>query len=157
MTGFSRLLLIPCLAPLMMVLLLSAANRAPTLQLKVLTWTSPALPLGAWTALAATAGTTLSGLAAVLMLPTRSRLQATRSGREVFEADAPRQQAERSAPSAMPQRDIRDPAPTVSVPFRVIQRPSRTVQDPVAAPVEASAAAATTRMDDWGMDPDQDW
>ena len=158
MTGLSRLLLIPCLAPLMTVLLLSAAHRTPKLQLKILTWTTPPLPLGAWTALAATAGTTLSGLAAILMLPSQSRLQATRSGREVFEFDPPRQQAKRSAPSAIPERDIRDPAPTVSVPYRVIQRPSRAAETPVEAPVEAPvAAAAATPMDDWGLDPDQDW
>lgn len=152
MTGFSRLLLIPCLAPLLTVLVLSAANRTPVVQLKVLIWTSPALPLGAWTALAGTAGTALSGVAAVLMLPPRKRLQAERFSRGATSVDPATERVERSAPTTMPERDIREPAPTVSVPFRVIQRPARSVDVP-----EARSDASSTPIDDWEQDPNRDW
>lgn len=151
MRALGRLLLIPCLAPLLTVLLLSAANRSPVLQLKILVWTSPALPIGAWTALAATAGTAFSGLAAVLMLPSRRRPRPSSPAQESFSDEAEKDRIQRSTAAAMPERDIRDPAPTVSVPFRVVQRSSRS------RPVEAPATASSARMDDWGIDPDQDW
>ena len=52
MTLIRRVLLLPCLLPVVAVLVLSAANRSGTAQLQVLIWRSP-LPLGAWTAIAA--------------------------------------------------------------------------------------------------------
>jgi hypothetical protein len=52
-TVLQQLLLIPLLAPLLAVLLLGAINPRPQVALRLLVWTSPALPLGAWIAAAA--------------------------------------------------------------------------------------------------------
>ena len=72
MTLIRRVLLLPCLLPVVAVLVLSAMNRSGTTQLQVLIWRSPPLPLGAWTAIAAATGASLSGVAALLLIPGRA-------------------------------------------------------------------------------------
>ena len=61
------------------------------------------------------------------------------------------------APAPMPERDVRDPAPTVAVPYRVVQkgRPQHRSNEP--QPAARSATAATNASQDWGDDPDRDW
>ena len=51
-----RLLLVPLLAPLVAVLLVGALNPRPAHSLRLLVWSSPALPIGVWIMVAATAG-----------------------------------------------------------------------------------------------------
>ena len=46
----------------------------------------------------------------------------------------------------MPERSIRDPAPTVAVSYRVIQQPER-----------VSSQTTSSDASDWGQDPDRDW
>ncbi|MFM7454680.1 MAG: hypothetical protein ACKO1V_12070, partial [Cyanobium sp.] len=65
-----RLLLLPLLSPLLAVLLVGALNPRPWVALRLLTWTSPAWPLGAWIGGAAAAGAALSATAAGLALQT---------------------------------------------------------------------------------------
>ena len=52
MSMFQRLLLIPCLAPLLALLVLSATNVGDKTRIRLLVWTTPPLPVGAWTAMA---------------------------------------------------------------------------------------------------------
>ena len=58
-----RLLLFTLLAPLLAVLALAALNLSPAVSLRLLIWTSPALPLGSWLALAVGGGGLLSAAA----------------------------------------------------------------------------------------------
>ena len=71
-----RLLLLPLLSPLLAATVLGALNPTPVLSLRLLTWTSPALPLGAWISAAALGGATLSGAGTSLALrPTVAALR----------------------------------------------------------------------------------
>ena len=63
-----RLLLLPLLSPLLAAAVLGALNPTPVLSLRLLTWSSPALPLGAWITGAALGGAVLSGAGASLAL-----------------------------------------------------------------------------------------
>ena len=160
MKGLRRLLLIPSLAPLLAVLVLSAANRGSSARLQLLIWRSPDWPLAAWTALAAVAGVSISGIAALLILPGRPPLQRTTYQRVAPSyQDPPRPDPTPTQP--MPERDVRDPAPTIAVPYRVIQRPSASVRSDGSEPgpdqASKQTAARPESRDDWGWDPNQDW
>ena len=167
-----RILLIPCLAPLMAVLLLSVMHRGNPTRLRVLAWETPPLPVGAWTAMGAGAGAVIGGGTALLLRP--SRLQLRRKLHQQSWAGSSddsnhHQQQPFRGPSAGPERDLRDPAPTVAVPFRVIQRPARNSADrsrkaetgkvPVAetTPVAERAMESPPGQGDWGDDPARNW
>lgn len=179
MVLLQRLLLLPLLAPLVLVLLVGALNPRPGIALRLLVWTSPALPIGVWIALAAGGGAGLSAAGAALALgtaPGSLRRQVRRSARdprqawnadgpEPWEAAAdrtppPRQSAPAApGPTAGPPRPPGDPAPTVAVPFRVIRKgkppaspPSQT--PPVPEPVVTQAAAVG---DGWDSPANDDW
>lgn len=168
-----RLLSLPLLLPLLAVLLIAALNPRPQLSLRLLTWRSPSLPLGAWIALAAAGGATLSTAASAVALagpvrPLRRRLRrepgadtaAWDEGERVGahrseEAAAGWRQTARSGRAAGgpaagwqdggPSRAPGEPAPTVEVPFRVIRRGSPGGgSHPPAATVRPSGSAAAT-------------
>ena len=157
MSMFQRLLLIPCLAPLLAVLALSATNVGEKTRLRLLVWTTPPLPAGAWTALAGVGGAAGAAVAAFLVLPaerplSRKRHSAVQPDFDVS-GNAAHDSTTRSAAKPGPERDIREPAPTVSVAYRVIQRPSTEPQQP-----QASAVAAPPQENsNWGDDPDANW
>lgn len=143
MRALQRLLLLPCLAPFVMVIVLSALTRGTPVRLQLLIWRTPPLPIGAWTALAASTGAGLAAGTVLLLKPTRQPLR-----RQVHR---PVENVEREPqpppPSpAMPERDIRDPAPTVAVSYRVIQQPER-----------VGSQTNNTDSSDWNQDPDRDW
>ena len=162
-----RVLLIPCLLPVVAVLVVSAMNRSGTTQLQILIWRSPPLPLGAWTAIATATGASLSGMAALLLIPGRAPLRRTlHQPMERAAASEPEgfEPMEAVASPVMPERDIRDPAPTVAVPYRVIQRPRTSETESTDTAPEVQSAAAKQQVqerdrdaDDWSRDPDQDW
>ena len=154
MSLFQKLLLIPCLAPLLGLLIASSLNTGSSSQLQLLVWRTPSLPIGAWTALAGITGAGLSAASALLLLPSAAPLR-RRSHQPL---DTPMEQEwPQQAPAPMPERDVRDPAPTVAVPYRVVQkgRPQQRSNEPQAA--ARSATAATNASPDWGDDPDRDW
>ena len=166
MTRIQRLLLVPCLAPLLAVLLISAIQERRPQKLNLLFWTSPTLPIGGWTAVAGLVGGGISLAGALLLRPTGPSLR--RTERRSFsdnDQDDP-DQASSQDPHAMgwssqphqsmPERDIRDPAPTVAVAYRVVQRP-RSQEKPRSAAVAAPPPSGPEVLDQWGDDPDQDW
>ncbi|MFN7900911.1 MAG: hypothetical protein ACK5N0_14865 [Synechococcaceae cyanobacterium] len=209
MTPARRLLLAPLLAPLLALLLLAALNPAPRLSLRLLTWRSAPLPLGAWLAMAASGGALVSASAVGLALGQAGRLPwserrrsgsaATLSGdsngddrwrpssREPWEAEPPPPRAAQAAArnaasgfSAGPSRAVGEPAPTVAVPFRVIQRPGErvaatatttttTAATATAAPTQPARAATPARsqpepagpssdgQEGWGSPLLEDW
>lgn len=174
-----RLLLLPLLSPLLALLLLAAFNPQPRLSLRLLTLRSPALPLGLWLAAGGTAGAALSALATALALHQgagavrerdREREPRSRDRQEPWSAPGwARRQARDPEPAqevavnAGPPRAPGEPPPTLSVPFRVIRRPSRPsgAQGPAhqaagTAPAKPGATVVTGEADDWGRD-EEDW
>ncbi|CAK6695107.1 hypothetical protein I1E95_01895 [Synechococcus sp. CBW1107] len=167
-----RLLLLPLLAPLLAVLLVAALNPTPASRLRLLIWTSPALPIGVWMALAASGGAALSaGLTALALqqpgdLPLRRRsVQATGGGdrREPEpwddrpeRGDGPAQQQPTSW-YAGPERSPQDPPPTLSVPFRILRTGRGGA--PASAPAGATATATPAQGDakGWETPPSDDW
>ena len=64
-----RLFLVPCLAPLLALLLIAVSTTRTPSRLQILLWTSNPQPIGLWMALAGVGGAGLSGLAALLLMP----------------------------------------------------------------------------------------
>jgi hypothetical protein len=158
----TRLLLLPLLSPLLAVLLIAAVNPRPWVALRLLTWTSPAWPLGGWLASGLAVGAGLSAAGTALAL--QGQASAVRPRRQVrrgvAEPDpepevAPRQPPRRPAPWAGPSRNASDPPPTVSVPFRVIRRPQANAASAASAAPQARTGAAAA--EDWNAPADDDW
>ena len=176
MTLFQRILLIPCLLPLGAVLVLSAFHRGEPTRLYLLGWSSPEAPLGVWTALSATGAAALAATTALLIVPTQQPLR-----RRLHRSYEPPQPSnwqqddahQRDPVAAPPQRDLRDPAPTVAVSYRVIKRgvPDQgssqstdlesvpTVRKEVSRTVSERIAqdSIDNQASDWGDDPNRDW
>ncbi len=166
-----RILLLPLLTPLLAVLLVAAINPRPSVAVRLLIWTSPALPLSAWLAAAAGLGAGVSSLGTAFALQgagrgINSRRQVRRPGfseearqspgwtqQEPWEQEHNDRDTSSAASSwAGPSRGVTDPAPTVSVPFRVIRKSKS------AAPAaESTPASAAVVSDDWGAANSDDW
>ncbi|WP_179949437.1 hypothetical protein [Synechococcus sp. UW179A] len=167
MTPLQRLLLIPCLSPLLLTLLVAGLNLGKIGSLRILTWELPNLPLGVWMAVAATSGAVL-GSGGVLAAGSSNQQTLQREVRRPYtwQEETPEQNTERAATAAAtmpwPERDLREPAPTVSVPFRVI-RTGRPSKDSVAESELKERAASkpaetsTTVTDDWNQPIPSDW
>ena len=149
MNALQQLLLLPLLAPLLAVLLVAALNPRPSVALRLLIWTGPALPIGAWIAAAAAGGAALSGAASALALrqgPTAAPQPTWREPRR----EAPPGQSQRPpAPRASgPSRPPGEPAPTVEVPFKVIRKGRSETKE---------EAVATAVGDGWDQPLNDDW
>ena len=170
MTRLQRLLLIPCLSPLLLSILIGCLNLGKGGSLRILTWELPKLPIGVWIALAATSGAVI-GSGGVLAAGSSTQETLQREVRQPYtwQEDTSEQVTQRAATAAAtmpwPERDVRDPAPTVSVPFRVI-RTGRSSKDSVAeSDVKEKAVAQpaqtkttpTTGSDDWNQPISTDW
>ena len=178
MTAFQRMLLTPCLSPVVVMLLIATLNLGQASSLRVLTWRLPSLPIGAWIAVATVFGSGVSaasGLAMVTSRPVlRREVRRPATGPHV-EEPSPREQphqARPAQPTPWPERDVRDPAPTVSVPFRVVHRGNQANATPTQAresnPIQpreqhANSAANETgdgvgaNPDDWNQQIGDDW
>ena len=157
MSMFQRMLLIPCLTPLLALLVLSATNVGDKTRIRLLVWTTPPLPVGAWTAMAGVGGAAGAAVAAFLVSPVERPLSRQRRSpvqpeldKRGYAANAP---TPRSSANTGPERDVREPAPTVSVAYRVIQRPS----SPPWQPEASAVASAPQDLSDWGDDPEANW
>ena len=171
-----RLLLLPLLAPLLVVVLVGAINPRPQVALRLLTWTSPTLSIGLWLSIAAGGGAAISAAATGLALrlgpgarvqPTgrqanrqaqrqtgRPTNQATEPHDEIWpEGVSPAKGPSRSPFQAGPSRAPGEPAPTVAVPFRVIRK----AQTASAPPPHAPEAKATAVGDGWDQAASDDW
>ena len=156
MSPLQRWLLVPCLAPLAAVLLASAFNSSGNTRLQLLIWRSPPLPIGAWTALAGLTGAGLSAVSVLLLVPTTPPLRRQRHQ----PLKPPRPDPEmREVVTTTPQRDVREPAPTVAVPYRIVQKPRLEKRSTPSKPTTTSRSADPTASssDGWGLDPDLDW
>ena len=161
MSMFQRLLLIPCLAPLLVLLVLSASNVGEKTRIRLLVWTTPPLPVGAWTALAGVGGAAGAAVAAVLVSPAERPLRRQRRSHVQPEFDerdnAANEPAPRSSANPGPERDVREPAPTVSVAYRVIQRPGSAPRQSDTSSGTSAVASPSQEISDWGDDPEANW
>ena len=167
-----RLLLLPLLAPLLVVVLVGAINPRPVVALRLLTWTSPTLSIGLWLSIAAGGGAAISAAATGLALrlgpgarglqtgrqtnrqAQRQTNQATEPQEEIWpDSDRPPRGPTRSQFQAGPSRAPGEPAPTVAVPFRVIRK-AQTASTP---PPHAPEAKATAVGDGWDQAASDDW
>lgn len=180
MTALQKLLLLPCLSPLLAALVVGTLNGGQPSSLRLLTWRSPQLPIGAWIALSTSGASLVTALAALSASsatgPLRRQVHRpmgwTEPEQQAWNPAADREQqvshhqhvaAESQQPMPWPDRDIRDPAPTVAVPFRVVKR-GTTTRKKVAT---ASPSAATDQgqpsnspvdaVDDWNQPLNDDW
>jgi hypothetical protein len=163
-TLLRKLLVLPLLTPVLMVLVLAAANPRPDLSLRLLTWRSPTLPLGTWLAIGAAGGLSLGAGASALAIAGARGRRPSFSGEPFRVEDGqhrrrrPSERETDGAPdsnraTAMPSRRAGEPSPTVTVPFRVIRRPSgharSSEQQPFRGEPEPQAAPIAVG-DDWG-------
>ena len=165
MTPLQRLLLIPCLSPLLLTLLVAGLNLGKGGKLRILTWQLPTLPIGAWMAIAATTGAALGSGGALAASPQAPSLQ--REVRrplewppESSEPQEPPGSAADARSAIWPERDVHDPAPTVSVPFRVIRRGSSQAGTVPMTDKEKnpdSVASGSTDPEDWNQPLGEDW
>ena len=170
MPVLQRLLLVPLLSPLLAVLLVSAINPRPGVSVRLLTWSSPAWPLGGWLAAAAGLGAAMSAGGTALALQGQvaavapRRQVRRRSDDERDDWQESRNEPARSNGStsdsaqrpfawAGPARSAGEPAPTVSVPFRVIRKGASTTSSPAAAAPPAVGSDAN----DWNTPLSEDW
>ena len=182
MSVLQRLLLIPLLAPLAAVLLVAGLNPRPAVVLRLLIWTSPALPIGAWLALAAVGGAGLSAAGSGLALRQprpllQRRVRAPGAGTATVQTPPVRPPT--APPPPAPARAPGEPPPTVEVPFRVIRRgrsesgpvhqpatkpakaqaqsPSQAPARPTTSPASGSRASATPESDGWDQPLSESW
>lgn len=181
-----RLLLLPLLSPLLVSLVVAALNPSPSVVLRLLTWQTPALPIGLWIAVAAGGGAALSGGATALALrqsaaaPGRRRTVRRSAGwdteawsppwsdRSVAEGPPTGSTNRRDpAPSAPPfpaasaapsgpNRAPGEPSPTVSVPYRVLHRPATVEADP-SGPASPPPAASSPSTGPAMASAEGDW
>ncbi len=166
MPVLQRLLLVPLLSPLLAVLLVAAANPRPGVSVRLLTWSSPTWPLGGWLAAAAGLGAAMSAGGTALALqgqgaavPPRRQVR-RRSDDEPDAWEEPsREPTQRPSAWAGPARSAGEPAPTVSVPFRVIRKGSSPAAraTPADRPAQPQAPASTDDNSDWNAAVSEDW
>jgi len=177
-----RLLLATLLVPLGAVAALALLNPRPAVTLRLLTWTSPALPMGSWLAIAVGGGGLLSAAATAAALQTPGGLVLRpgtgtglgRGGRRSpgdslrpgsWGSQPPANPATRPEPAATagPQRPPGAPPPTVEVPFRVLRQGSPASsrpgerKDPRPATASSPSPGASAVGDGWGLPPSDDW
>ena len=146
-----RLLLLPVLAPLVAVAALALLNPRPAVALRLLIWSSPALPIGSWLAIAVAGGGLMSAAATSAALQSSTVLR-----RQVRVSPGPRSPEPGSTATAGPQRPPGAPPPTVEVPFRVIRR-GATSSKPSEPEAATPAPVASAVGDGWSQAPSDDW
>lgn len=174
-----QLLLIPFLAPLLAVLLVGAINPRPAVSLRLLVWSSPALPLGVWIMLAAAGGGALSALGSGLALrgsgsglqrqvrrpateawePATEQAWQPGTTRGTTQGAAAAAASATAAATAGPGRPPGEPSPTVEVPYRVIRRGGAASAStaPRAATPTPAAPATSAAGDGWGQPASEEW
>ena len=173
-----RILLVPLLSPLLAVFLVAAINPRPWVSVRLLIWSSPSWPLGGWIATAAGLGAAVSGAGAALALQGQGfapqpRRQVRRGSDTDVESERTAERHEdrwpagpkapwaaASAPWAGPSRGANEPAPTVSVPFRVIRKgqPAQASQGETPSQAKTQATASTApAANDWNTAASDDW
>ncbi len=132
MKSWQKCLILPSLTPLFVVLFLSFLNLNKPVRFKILIWNTPILSIGHWMAISSTSAATLTFLSGISSVNSRVRLRRKIKTKPIDnpsnlddsdlaeEFDGTTSEFD-SQDSFMPERQLRDPQPTVSVPFRIIR------------------------------------
>lgn len=144
-----ELLALPLLLPLAVALVVGLFNLSTPSRLKFLLWSSPTLPLGSWVMLGAGGGAAIgAAFSAASVLPRRRRLEAENQTeskanfKTQFQSE-PAQQKRAPQSQAWPEQDPQAPAPTVSVPFKVVSK--------------KQAPVSSQNPGDWDESIEADW
>ncbi len=135
-----KLLLLPFLAPLIGVIAIALMNMNQPVKLKVLTWTSPKISIGKWMLIASTSSALLSFASSLstqlIEYPNSKNNEINKTEDSDYNSinntinedyDLYSRQRFHDLTHA-PERELRQPAPTVEVPYRVL-RGNTTVED----------------------------
>ncbi len=138
MNYIQKILIIPLLSPLIILLLISSLNYNKPIKVKLLTWESPEIPLGGLMAIGALSGGCIAFLIGALpssnSKPLRRKVKynGTNTNEVIndknnenfnyFQNDIHTELIPDIDPSDYPQRDLRDPQPTIATPFRIIKK-----------------------------------
>ena len=136
-----KLLLIPCLLPLIVVVIISSLNINKSVRIKLLTWTSPSLSLGIVMGIGGFTGALFAASTAISLPKQYINMSSNRNlpvdkninlhGRSDLQSEAQEMlDLEYDQNEYVPERDIRDPSPTISVPFRVISTDGQRFSEP---------------------------
>ena len=156
------LLVLVLLAPWLAAVWVGVHNLGQPRQLRLVTSTTPALPVGGWLLLSSSLGMTLGAVATGLLLQTGHSRRRRRWSRTSFEAENSRQDGADHGvtgeePNPDPWRDtesgLGEPPPILDVPFRLV-RPGRTPAPPYNPP--AYSADDDDRRD-WQPPQTEDW
>ncbi len=138
MNTFNKILLIPCLTPLLVVIILSSFNLDKTVRIKLLTWTSPSMSLGIIMAIGSCTSSILAYSTSFALNSKHNTLSRNLhfntkkvetfdefygSNKDTFISNTT--QNNQNVNDYGPERSLHDPKPTLSVPFRVIGQSSQ--------------------------------
>ena len=165
MTHKRSLLYVLALLPLLVVMLVAVANWQQPVRLRLLTWTGPALPIGAWLTLAGSSGMILGLAKAILAFqqpyPYLIRHRVQREPRfcaeDLMTPSNFSSTRESELELTTPKHDLKSPFPTVTVPFRIIRYgSSRQAAQPHS--IRTNNKDFSTSIDeDWGSQSTEDW
>ncbi len=134
MNSIRNLLLIPTLTPLLIVIFVSTLNLNKPVKLRILTWNSPQLNLGLLMTIAASTSAfyasvvsisltnSSNGLRRRVIIEPQSVEDMTSSQWRSFEDEPSKESQQEKRINFTPERGLKDPFPTVEVPFRIINK-----------------------------------
>ena len=165
MTHKQSLLYISALLPVLVVMLVAVANWQQPVKLRLLTWTGPTLPIGAWLTLAGSSGMILGLAKGILAFqqpyPYLIRRWVQREPRfcaeDLMTPANSSSTRESTVELTVPKNDLGNPFPTVTVPFRIIRHgSSRQTVQPRSVRTNNKDFSASTG-EDWGNQSAEDW
>ncbi len=135
MKTLRKILLIPALAPLALLIFISFLNIKEPLKLRILLWETPELSIGSWVAVSSSSAFILSlssGLTNLAQFSYRRTVKksvtsSTDSFQDFEEEELQSDNLDDLVSSndqtvITPERDIRDPSPTIAVRYRIIKQ-----------------------------------
>lgn len=137
MNIINRLFVLPFITPLIIIIVIGAMNSGKQVSLKLLIWTTPKVSLGSLMAIGAGGSAILTSIAGLTVTTENTKLNRKvilnpfeRKDVDNVQSDGNETITNRSNPNDSkpynpPERSIKDPSPTVSVPFKVLKKGSR--------------------------------
>jgi len=131
MKPINKFLLIPSLIPLILIFSISLINSKPKIQIRLLLWESKELSLGAYLALTTMTGFTIGTLPSILARNNtpRKRRKVVFNSKQAFRNSIQEDEHydfdedyNNLNHGDYVERDVREPSPTISVPYKVISK-----------------------------------
>jgi len=136
MNSIRKILIIPTLLPFLIVVFISVLNWEKKSNIRILTWTSPSFSLGLLMLTGTGIGATYSIIPALLTFHNKSGTRRkvkyevdTKERAQIYEDSYQEDyrsyeqlNSEKYKYNSRLERDVKDPKPTISVPFRIIQK-----------------------------------